>query len=148
MPSALQPVGQGQIAPPAVLPEPDQLLAERAAVVVDEVDQHVHPAGTDRPAGDLAPGHEGDAELVGPPAGRPDAGQRVVVGEGHRAAAGLGGQLRDPLGGVAAVRHAGVGVEVDHPRRGYRWRRSGPRARRRSARSSGRPPLGWSGTVR
>ena len=121
MPSALQPVGQGQIAAPAVLPEPDQLLAERAAVVVHEVHQHVHPAGPGRPARDLAPGHEGDAELLGPPAGRPDPGQRVVIGEGHRAAAGLGGQLRDPFGRVAAVRHVGVGVEVDHPGRGYRW---------------------------
>ncbi len=71
-----QPVGQGEVAGPAVLPEPDQLGAERAAVVFDEVHQHVHAPRPHRPTGHLAPGDQRDAELVGPahgPARRPPA---------------------------------------------------------------------------
>ncbi len=67
--------GQGQVPPPTILAEPAQLLVEGATVLLDEVHQHVHPAGPDGTARDLASGHEGDPELAGPPPGRGDAGQ-------------------------------------------------------------------------
>ena len=132
-------IGQCPVPPSSIGPQADQLLAERAVLVVDEVDQHVHAAGPHRPAGDLTAGHESEAELDGPHPGRPGAGQRVVVGQRHRTASGLGGQLRDPLRRVAAVGHVGVGMEIDHPR---------PRLTGLLGASSGGRPLGWSGTVR
>ncbi len=49
-PERHQAVGQGQVAPPAVLSEPTQLVAELTAFVVDEIHQHVH-ALRDRPEG-------------------------------------------------------------------------------------------------
>ena len=61
-----EPLGQGQVAPPPVLPEPDQLGPEGAPVVVHEVDEDVHASRGDRHAGDLAPRDEGDPELPRP----------------------------------------------------------------------------------
>ena len=130
MPREIRRSARARFRSAAVLAEPDQLHAERPVVLLHEVHQHVHAPRADRLAGDLATGDEGDTELVGPHAGGPDPGQRIVVGEGHGAAAGDGGQLRDPLGGITTVGDVGVGVQIDHPRPGYREAGSGagPRA--------------------
>src|SRR5207248_3309062 len=91
---------------------------ERPLAVLDEVDEHVHGAAVDL-AGDLAAGHELDPELGGAGAGRGHAVEAVVVGEGHSPAAGVRGQLRDPVGRIRPVRDVGVGVEIDHRMAGY-----------------------------
>ena len=110
----LQTLGQGGIAVPPVIAQVGQLDAERTARVFHEVDQHMDTTTGDRHARDLAPGDQADAQLVGPHSGPSQAGQRVVVGQGHCAAADLVGQLDDPLGRIGPVGQVGVGMEIDH----------------------------------
>ena len=104
----------------------DAWEALRTLARFHEVDEDVHASGPDREARHLAAGHEGDPELGGPLPGGADAGQGVVVGQGHGAAPGLHGQLDHPARGVTPVGHGGVGVQVDHAARGYRGRGCAP----------------------
>ena len=127
----LETFGQRLVAGAAVVPEPVEFEAERALGVLHEVDEHVDTTPGHRHAGDLAAGHQPDAQFVGPDLGPGQAGEGVVVGEGHRTAADLVGHLDDPLGSLAPVGPVGVGVQVDHAahatgRVGRRLGRGGP----------------------
>lgn len=113
MPSSLRRATRRPLHVSRIAAKAPQLLLQRSVARFDEIAEHVLRPGREA-AGHLAARYQLDPEGGRPRPRLGDAGEPVVIGEGHGAAAGLGRQFHDPPRRVGAVGAARVRVQIDH----------------------------------